>query len=105
MNETPSPLFVNLNVSLFPDEILADETSFSMSQSTASPDESPPIVEPVDSSSIVPSSPSVPLSPSPLHRYSHVSQPSVLLFDYVYNSTIVTYERRTYRETSSNYLW
>ena len=61
-------------------------------------------MEPVDSSSVILSSLSV--SPLPLlHRTSHVSQPSILLRDYVRNSTIITYEPRTYREASSNPFW
>ena len=60
-------------------------------------------MEPADSSSIIPASSFV--SPSPLlRRTSRVSQSIVLLRDYVYNSTIVTYEPRIYREASSNPL-
>ena len=61
-------------------------------------------MEPADLSSVIPSPSSV-SPPPPFHRTSRVSQPSVLLRDYVYNSTIVTYEPRTYREASSNPLW
>ena len=98
MDETSTPLFISPNVSLFPDEILTDDSSSSLTQPTASPDESTPAMEPVDSSPVVPSSPSIPLPTSPL------SQPFVLLRDYVFNSTIVTYEPCTYCETSSNSL-
>ena len=101
IDETPTPLFTNPNVSLFLDDILADDSSSSLSQSTTPPDEFHPAVEPVDSSSS--SSPISP--PPPLSHTSRVSQPSVLLRDYVSNSTIVTYEPHTYHEASSNPLW
>ena len=104
VDKTPTPLFTNPNVSLFLDEILAYDSSSSLSQPTASPKECPPAMELTDSSSIVPSSSYVPPPPQ-LHRSSCVSQPSILLRDYVCNSTIVTYELRTYRKASSNPLW
>ena len=63
VNETPAPIFTNPNVSLFPNEILVDDSFSSLNQSTTAPGESPSIVEPTDSSSIIPSSSSV--SPPP----------------------------------------
>ena len=104
MDETRIPLFTNPNISLFYDEILADDSSSSLNQSTATPDESPSAVELVDSSFVIP--PSSFVSPPPLLRHtSRVSQPSVLFQDYIYNSIIVTYEPCTYRKASSNPLW
>ena len=104
VDETPTPFFTNLNVSLFPEIFFVDDSSFNLSQSTASPGESSPAMEPTDSSIVIPSSSSV--SPPPLLRRSpHVSQPFVLLWDYVCNSTIVTYKPHTYRELISNSLW
>ena len=61
-------------------------------------------MEPTDSSSIIPSSSPV-SSPPPLHYTIRVIRPSIFIQDYVYNSTIVTYEPRTYREASSNPIW
>ena len=104
MDETPTPLFTNPNVFLLPNEVFVDDSSFSLSQPTASLDECPPVVEPADSPSVVPSSPYVPL-PLPLCHSLRVSQPSILLYNYVCNSTIVTYKPSTYREASSNSLW
>ena len=104
MDKTPTPLFTNLNISLFPDEIFADDNSSSLTQPTASLDESPSLMEHVDSSSVILSSSSF-SPPIPLRRISRVSQPSVLLQDYFCNSTIVTYEPYTYREASSTPLW
>ena len=104
VDETPIPLFTNPNISLFPDEILADNSSSILNQSTTAPHESPSAVKPADSTSVIPSSSFV--SPPPqLRRTYCVSQLSVLLWDYVCHSTIVTYEPRTYREASSNPLW
>ena len=97
MIETSTPLFTNPSVSLFPNDLLVDESSSSLSQSMALPAKSPLTVEPTDPSSISP--------PPPLRRTSRLSQPSVIFRDYVCNSTIVTYEPRTYREASSNPLW
>ena len=88
VTETPTPLFTNPNISLFPNEIFADDSSSSLTQPTTSPDESPSALEPADSSSAIPFSLQV-SSPPPPHRTSHVSQPSVLLCDYVCNSTIM----------------
>ena len=91
MDETPTPLFTNPNISLLPDEILTDDSSSSLNQSIKALDESPSAVEPTDSYSVIPSLLSV--SPPPLlRRTSRVSQTSILLQDYVCNSTIVTYE-------------
>ena len=78
VTETLTPLFTNPNVSLFLNDILAYDSSSSLSQSTALPDESSSAVEPVDSSDIIPSS--LPISPPPpVHRTSRISQPSILL--------------------------
>ena len=105
VTNTPTPLFTNPNVSLFPDDIFADDSSSSLSQSTvAPPDEFPPAVELADFSSVIHLSSSI-SPPLPLHRTTRVSQPFVILRDYICNSTIVTYEPRTYREASSNPLW
>ena len=104
VDETPTPLFTNPNVSLFPDEIFVDDSSSSLRQPTASLDESPPAMEPTDSPSVVPSSPYVPL-PLPLRHSLRVSQPFILLYNYVCTYTIVTYKPSTYREASSNSLW
>ena len=71
LNETPTSLFTNLNVSLFPDETFADDSSSSVSQPTTSLDKSPLSMEHVDSSSVIPSSPSVP--PPPILRCSLMS--------------------------------
>ena len=97
VNETPTPLFTNPNISLFPDEIFADDSPSNLTQSTAFPDESSSAVEPTDSSSVPP-------SPPPCQS-SHISQLFVLLRDYVCNSTTVSHEPRTYREASANFLW
>ena len=104
VTKTPTHLFSNLNIFLFPDEIFIDDSSSNMTQPTTSLDESLPAVEPAGSSSVIPSSLSIYFPPS-LRRTSRVSQPSILLRDYVCNSNIVTYEPRTYREASSNSLW
>ena len=104
VDEIPTLLFINPNISLFPNDILADDSTSNLTQLTASPDESPPPMEPVDSSSVIPSSSSV-SSPPPLRRTYRVSQLSIFLRDYVCNSTIVSYEPRTYREASSTPLW
>ena len=61
-------------------KFFADDSSYSLSQSTTAPSESPSAVEPVDSTSIIPSS-SFMSHPPPLRHTSHVSQPSVLLLD------------------------
>ena len=104
VTKTPTLLFTNPNVSLFSSDILIDDSSSSLSQSIASSDKSPPIAEPTYLSVAIPSS--LPVSPPPpLHRTSCVSQPSVLFRDYVCNSTIDTYEPRTYHKASSNPLW
>ena len=72
VTETLTPLFINPNVSLFPNDILADGSFSSLSQPTASTDESPPVVEPIDSSTIIPYS--LPVCPlTPLRRTSCVS--------------------------------
>ena len=42
VDETPTPLFTNPNISLFPNEIFTNDSSSSLTQPTASPDESPP---------------------------------------------------------------
>ena len=78
MDETHTPLFTNPNVSLFLDDIVAYDSSSSLSQSTVPPDESPLVVELADSSYIVPSSSLVSLPP-PLCHTSHISQPFILL--------------------------
>ena len=67
-------------------------------------DESPSATKPTDSSLVIPSS-SIISPPPPVCCTSCVSQPFVLLRNYVYNSTIVTYEPRTYHKVSSNPLW
>ena len=79
VDETPTPFFTNPNVSLFPDENFADDSFSSLSQPTTSLDESPSTMEPANSSSVVPSSPSVPPPPQ-FCRFPHVSQPSILQF-------------------------
>ena len=104
VNKTPTHLFTNLNVSLFSDETFADDSSSSLSQLTTSPHKYPLVVESIDSSYVVPFSPFVPFPP-PLRRFSCVSQPSILLRDYVCNSTVVTYKFHTYCEASSNPFW
>ena len=96
VTNTLTPLFTNPSVSLFPNDIFAYDSSSSLGQSTvAPPNESPPAMEPADSFSIIPLSSSV-SPPPPLRHTSRVSQPSVILRDYVCNSTITTYEPRTY---------
>ena len=82
VTETLTPLLVNSNVSLFPNDILAYDSSSSLSQSTTSPKKFPLVVEPVDSSTVIHSSLLV-SPPPPLHCTFRVSQPSVLLRDYV----------------------
>ena len=98
MDETLTHLFI------FPNEIFADHNSSSLTQPTTSLDESPPTVEPADSFFVIPYSSSV-SPPPPLRRTSRVSQPSIILHDYVCNSTIVTHEPPTYLQKSSNSLW
>ena len=97
-------LFTNPNASLFPNDILGNDSSFSLSQSTTRPAESPLAVEPDDSSSVILSLSPV-SHPLPLRHIYRVSQASILLRDYVCNSSIVTYESRMYHETSSNLPW
>ena len=65
-----TPLFTNPNVSLFHDGILAYNSS--SSQPIVSLDESPPAVEPIDSSFVVHSSSFVP-TPPPFRHSSRVS--------------------------------
>ena len=55
-------------------------------------------------SSIISSSSSIP-PPPPLWCFPRVSQPSILLHDYVWNSTIVTHDPCTYYEASFNSFW
>ena len=104
VDDTLTHLFTNPNISLFPNDIFAYDSSSSLTQPTTSPDESPPAVELADSSSVMPSSLFVHPSPQ-LCRSPRVSQPSVLLRAYVFNSTIVTYKPHTYHKASSNSLW
>ena len=63
VTETPTYIFTNSNVFLFPNDILADDDSSCLSQTTAPPDESLSVVEPIDSSVVIPSS--LPVSPPP----------------------------------------
>ena len=108
VDKTHAYHFTNPNISLFTDDILADDSSSNLTQPIAFPNESPPPMKPADSSFVIPffiiwfssGSPSPPLC-----HISLVSQPSILLWDYVCNSTIVSYEPRIYREVSSNPLW
>ena len=104
VDDTLTPLFTNPNISLFPNDIFAYDSSSSLTQPATFPDESPPPMEPVDSSFVIPSS-SIISPPPPLHHTSRVSQPSIFLRDYVWNSTTVSYEPHTYYEASSNPLW
>ena len=104
VDETRAPLFTNPNISLFPYEIFADDSSSNLTQPYASPDEFPPPMEPANSSFVIPYLSSVSLPP-PFCRTSHVSQPSIFLRDYVFNCTIVTNEPCTYHEASLNSLW
>ena len=104
VTETPTPLFINPNVSLFSNGILVDDKSSSLGQSTTPPNKSPLAVEPANSSAIIPSSLLV-SPPPPVCRTFCVNQPSIILQDYVCNSTIVTYEPCMYYEASANPLW
>ena len=104
VDDTFTHLFTNPNISLFPNDIFAYDSSSSLTQPTTSPDESPPPMELADSFFVIPSSSII--SPPPVLRHtSRVSQPSIVLRDYVWNSTTVSYEPHTYHEASSNPLW